>query len=183
MNDHEEWLRDADSCYLAARGLGLMMPRHLAVFDGFVLLAHHALERYLKGILSAFDSKKFNPDYLRKTFGHDLSLLLQEASKVAPKLDTPPVWDACEILTREWMHARYLVTADASKVHPAATQLDLARMDEIVALVRSEFVAMLSPAESAGSILSQLSRVGVPFAQQREILVQQNLSLSKFQGL
>lgn len=177
------WLRDGDSHYVGARRMCTSGSYVDPVFiDAFFSLAHGALERYLKGILSATDSHRYTSHKLKRKFGHDLIKLLRFVRKHA-SIDITHIDWVCDVLSQEFDHARYLVSANPSQLLEDAGALKLEDLDRTVCGLRNQLVQQLKPEVVNNSLLVSLYSSNFPFAEQREAFLRDNKYAHEFHGL
>lgn len=184
LSEQAKWLRDADSHYIGARRLGLESDAaYVSVYkDSFFTLAHGALERYMKGILTATDPTQYSATNLRMEFRHSLSRLLQEV-RDGEDLNVADLDWAVNVLDAEWNHARYLVSAVPDQLIEDAGAFNLSDLDRIVSVVRNRLVDHLSDAEVNESIVVALWRSSFPFDAFRDAFLKGNDSVADFTGL
>lgn len=185
LTEPAKWLRDADSHYIGARGLGREVARaQMTVYmDPFFTLAHGALERYMKGLLAAIDPGRYSLSYLRTTFSHSLLNLLQEVRAQGQEIDTDYLDWAVEVLDAEWSHARYLVSAAPDQLVDDAGTFRLQDLDRIVSVLRNSLIEHLSDDEVKDSIVVALWRSSFPFDAFRDAFVEGNEFVESFAGL
>jgi hypothetical protein len=185
LSSPAKWLRDADGHYIGARRLGRESDMaYMSVYiDAFFTLAHGALERYFKGILSAIDGERYSDDQLKSEFRHNLDRLLREVRTHHPDLEGEFFDWIVEVLNAEWAHARYLVNAETAKLVFDAGTFRLKEFDGVVAATRNVLIGHLTPEEVKGSILAALWRSSFPFEALRDAFADGNEHLEEFDGL
>lgn len=164
-------------------GRGQDMAYMSVYMDAFFTLAHGALERYLKGVLSAINSEAFSTQRLRREYGHDLAALLNEVRAVGVVVTAEHLEWVVGVLDAEWDHARYLVGSRTDALVKDAPTFRLRELDGVVAAVRNVLVSRLPPGEVSESLLASLWRSSFPFGALREAFTQENEYLDSFDGL
>lgn len=185
LSDPAKWLRDADSHYIGARrlGRGRDMAYMSVYMDPFFTLAHGALERYMKGILSAVDRVAFSPENLRRDYGHRLGELMRTVSDLGVGVTAQHLDWVIEVLDAEWDHARYLVGSRTEDLVEDAPTFRLRELDGVVATVRNALISRMPREEVDESLLASLWRSSFPFGALRDAFTEENDYLDSFDGL
>lgn len=152
------------------------------------VLAHAALERYLKGLLRLHDPVSFSIAELRSTrFGHDLVALLGAVRVFHPFLDTDRLRKDCEILTKESQKGRYLVTADVAVLKSDAYVDELlnfiraGRVDWAISEVRNEALESVPAPNRSALLLAEVAQDDL--FHWRDLIAKDNPAFESFKGL